>query len=226
MLNHRINRLLNLPAALSMHQWIVASCFFSSVLLTVRVAVTLLPEFIFLAWNLFLAFIPYQLSRWVMGNVKVLESRFQLLLCLLVWLLFIPNSFYIITDLFHLSKVRSAPQWFDLLLLFSFAWNGMLLGILSLRNVERIVHSTLGKRISFLIMLVAMWLIAFGIYIGRYLRFNSWDVVTDPFSLLGELADMVLHPLAHGAAWGMTGCYAVFMTILYYTVRKMSNERV
>lgn len=220
MLKQIEKRLQHLPASLTLHQWILVSCGFSSLLLAARCCVTLLPEFIFLAWNLFLAFIPYQLTRWVKNSVRVMEKRMLLLTCLLAWLLFIPNSFYIITDLFHLSKVKSAPSWFDLLLIYSFAWNGLVLGILSLRDAGLVFRVTMGRRVSFLVILVAMWLIAFGIYIGRYLRFNSWDVLTNPFSLAGELAAMIFHPLAHGYAWGMTVCYAVFLTLVYYTLCK------
>ncbi|MBM3416195.1 MAG: DUF1361 domain-containing protein [Bacteroidetes bacterium] len=68
-----------------------------------------------------------------------------------------------------------------------------------------------------------IWLSAFGIYIGRFLRFNSWDVLADPFSLTAEIADMILHPLRNGAAWGMTLVYSVFMTVFYFTVKKLGE---
>lgn len=224
MIKYIRTRIFSSSAAFTAHEWVLASCFFSGVLLAVRIIVTQKPEYIFLPWNLFLAFIPYQLARWVMNNVRVMENKFKLIGLLFVWLLFIPNSFYIITDLFHLAKARSAPQWFDLLLIFSFAWNGILFGILSLRKVEMIIRHTMGRSVSFFIVLLVMWLIAFGIYIGRFLRFNSWDVLTDPFSLAAEMTDMVFHPFAHGYAWGMTVCYAVFMTLLYFTIKKLGSE--
>jgi len=75
-----------------------------------------------------------------------------------------------------------------------------------------------------LIIFVVMWLSAFGIYIGRFLRFNSWDILTDPFSLLGEIFEMVIHPGDNSYAWGMTSSYAAFMTFLYVTIKKMSEH--
>lgn len=216
-INHRLSRLTVILAA---NEWLIYSCAFSFILLLVRLAVTQKPEYIFLPWNLFLAYIPYRLTEWMVSKITLLESKGKLLSLLLLWLVFIPNAFYIITDLFHIAKMRAAPKWFDLLLVFSFAWNGILLGVLSLRRVETIVHINMGRRFTFLLVLLVMWLIALGIYIGRFLRFNSWDIITDPFSLMQELADMVFHPFEHGYAWGMTVCYAVFMTLLYFTIRK------
>ena len=140
------------------------------------------------------------------------------------WLLFIPNSFYIITDLFHLTHIESAPLWFDLLLIFSFAWNGILCGIISLRRVEIITTLFRRKRFSILIVFSVMWLNAFGIYVGRFLRFNSWDIISDPFSLISEILNMVFHPFENGYAWGMTLCYAVFITFLYFTIKKLSES--
>ncbi len=216
------------PAALSasatMHQWLLLSCAFSCFLLLIRMVVTGTIEYIFLPWNLFLAFVPYWITRWMTKNVSVIENKIKLLVALAGWLLFIPNSFYIITDLFHLIHVRTAPKWFDLLLIFSFAWNGIVAGIISLRRVEVIITLLKGNRFSLLLVFAVMWLSAFGIYIGRYLRFNSWDVITDPFSLLNEITNLIIHPFQNGYAWGMTICYAVFMTLLYFTVKKLSES--
>lgn len=181
-------------------------------------------EYIFLPWNLFLAFIPYWITHWMTGNVSIIENKIKLFLCLALWLLFIPNSFYIITDLVHFTHVRTAPKWFDLLLIFSFAWNGILCGIISLRRVEILIALLRGKQFSIVLVFAVMWLSAFGVYIGRFLRYNSWDVITDPFSLAGEILDMILHPLANEYAWGMTLCYSVFMTLVYFTIKKLSES--
>src|SRR5204862_7932576 len=117
-------------------------------------------------------FIPYWITTRMIANTKVTRKGVKLFVTLSVWLLFIPNSFYIITDLFHFTNIRSAPKWFDLLLIFSFAWNGIILGIISVRKVELLLSSLLkNKSFSVLIVLVVMWLSALGVYIGRYLRF-------------------------------------------------------
>ncbi len=207
----------------SVHEWLILSSSFSCVLLLLRIIVTMRLEYIFLPWNLFLAFIPYAITEWVMGNNAILASRVKLLLTLGVWLLFIPNAFYILTDMFHFTNVRSAPKWFDLLLIFSFAWNGILCGIISLRKVEAIMFMKRGRNFSVLVVFAVMWLNAFGIYIGRFLRYNSWDVITDPFSLAGEIIDMAVHPFQNGYAWGMTLCYAVFMSFLYLTLKRLGE---
>jgi uncharacterized membrane protein len=208
----------------TMQEWLLLSSCFSCFLLLARMVVTGTIEYIFLPWNLFLAFIPYRITWWMSRNISIIENKIKLVAALALWLLFIPNSFYIITDLFHLIHVRSAPKWFDLLLIFSFAWNGILFGIISLRRVELIVSIMKGKSFSIFMVLAVMWLSAFGIYIGRFLRFNSWDVITDPFSLLAEITNMIIHPFQNGYAWAMTMCYAVFMTLLYFTVKKLSES--
>lgn len=208
-----------------LQEWLYLSAGFSCLLLAARVIVTGSPVYLFLPWNLFLAFIPYWITGWLMKNVNIIESRFKSILAVGTWLLFIPNSFYIITDLFHLARIHSAPRWFDLLMIFSFAWNGLIAGILSVRRVEHFLSLTSGKPFSVLLVLVVMWLSAFGIYIGRFLRFNSWDVIMNPFALAGEILDLVIHPLRNGSAWGMTLCYAVFMTLVYFTIKKLNEYR-
>ena len=211
------------PILVTLHEWLLASSAFSCVLLVGRITVTGSLEYFFLPWNLFLAFVPYWISWWMRSNMKIMENKFRLFLALSAWLLFIPNSFYIITDLVHFTHIRTAPKWFDLLLIFSFAWNGILCGIISLRRVESLLALIRGKQFSVYIVFLVMWLCAFGIYIGRFLRYNSWDIITDPFSLAGEIGDMIIHPFANEYAWGMTICYSVFMTLIYFTIKKLGE---
>ncbi len=208
----------------TLHQWLLASAIFSCGLLATRMIVTQTIEYIFLPWNLFLAFIPYAITRWMSARPDLFEHQLKRLALLAIWMLFIPNAFYIITDLFHLRNVHSAPRWFDLLLIFSFAWNGILFGVISLRRVELIIRLDRGPLYSMGLIFAVMWLNALGIYIGRYLRFNSWDILTDPFNLLIEIGDLVINPVDNWNAWGMTGTYALFMTLLYLSLKKMGES--
>ncbi|HEY6063020.1 MAG TPA: DUF1361 domain-containing protein, partial [Chitinophagaceae bacterium] len=197
----------NFPFLSTMHEWLLASSCFSCLLLLGRMTATGSLEYIFLPWNLFLAFVPYCITWWMTKNVSIIENKIKFFIALAAWLLFIPNSFYIMTDLIHFAHIRTAPKWFDLLLIFSFAWNGILFGIISLRRVETLMALLRGKQFSVFIVFAVMWLCAFGIYIGRFLRYNSWDIITDPFSLSGEILDTIVHPFANEYAWGMTICY-------------------
>lgn len=80
-----------------------------------------------------------------------------------------------------------------------------------------------GRNFSVLLVFVVMWLNALGIYIGRFLRFNSWDIITDPFSLAAEIAYLICNPVENGFAWGMTLLYGVFMSILYLSLKKLND---
>ena len=221
-INNVIQKNNSIPSTI--HEWLIASSVFSVLLLMIRMMVTGTLAYGFLPWNLILAFIPYAITRWLAGQTAVLHHRVKLILVLFAWLLFVPNSFYIITDLFHLDRFESAPEWFDLVLILSFAWNGVLCGIMSLRRVEMILISVKGKDLSIFMVYIVMVLNAFGIYIGRFLRFNSWDIITDPYSLLTGIVNMMIHPFQNFEGWGMTFCYSVFMTFLYYTIKKMSES--
>lgn len=219
-----ISNLQDNPAqSFSLQQWLLLSTCFSCFLLIIRMVATGTFTYLFLPWNLFLAFLPYYIAGWMNPDISSLKRKITLIAAFLAWLLFVPNSFYIITDLFHLKHFTAAPEWFDLLLIFSFAWNGIILGILSLRRVELVIEKISKKKLTILLVFGVMLLNAFGIYIGRFLRFNSWDVITNPFSLLAEALNLIIHPFQNSTEWAMIVCYAIFMTFLYYTIRKMAE---
>jgi uncharacterized membrane protein len=214
----------NTSASLTMKKWLIISCAFSCLLLTARVIITGYLTYVFLAWNLFLAFLPYAITEWIWARPRMAKNKVMLSGFMSLWMLFIPNSFYILTDLFHLDDFHSAPKWFDLLMIFSFAWNGLLLGLMSVRKTELILEVISGRGFSLFIVFMVMWLNAFGIYIGRYLRFNSWDIITQPFSLFNEMFEILLHPVRNKMEWGMIMVYAFFMTVLYITVKKLGEN--
>jgi len=194
---------------------------FSMALMLFRIVYTGHLLFVFLAWNLFLAFVPYVISK-KMAKASI-TNKWKFLLCVLVWLLFIPNAFYIITDLFHLDMNENVPLWYDLALLLSFAWSGLLFGILSVRQMEKLFEKNFNKKLDVLFILPVMALNGFGIYIGRYLRFNSWDVLTNPLQLINEIVYLFIHPLHNRFDWSMIVCYTILLSMIYYAIKKMSK---
>jgi len=214
----------NIYALLTIKHWLLISSGFSCLLLSARVMITGHLTYIFLVWNLFLAFLPFAITEWLWVFIRKERSKPLLMTFVFLWLMFVPNSFYILTDLFHLEQFHSAPKWFDLLLIFSFAWNGLVLGILSVRKTELILESVSGRGFSLFIVFIVMWLNAFGIYIGRYLRYNSWDIIMQPFALFREMLELLLHPARNKMEWGMIMVYAMFMTLLYTTIKKLGEN--
>jgi uncharacterized membrane protein len=181
--------------------------------------------FLFLAWNLFLAFLPWYLSIRIMSEPKFVGSRLSFSLVFLCWLLLIPNSFYMITDLFHLHSRDNIPKWFDLAMILSFAWTGMLMGILSVMRVQKIVSVFFNLKNQWLFIIPLMYLNALGIFIGRYLRFNSWDALTNPADLASEVSVMFTDPLANRFEWSMIICFTALLSLFYVSFASFLKEK-
>lgn len=146
----------------------------------------------FLIWNLFLAWVPFCLALGV-AAVHTRRGPAALLWVLGIgWLLFLPNAPYILTDFIHLGRRDGAPLWFDAALIGTFAAAGLVLGLASLLIVHRVVEARSGRLAGWLVAIGSLLLSAAGVYLGRFPRFNSWDVLTDPHSLVG----VVMHRLA------------------------------
>ena len=178
--------------------------------------------FAFLIWNLFLVYLPYIVSQYIVQKGDQLSNGATLLL-LTSWLLLVPNAFYIITDLFHLENRRPIPLWYDLALLMSFAWNGLIVGVLSVRQIERFLENRWKHTNEWLFVIPVMALNAFGIYIGRYLRFNSWDVITNPLQLIHEVGYLLVHPFRNRFDWSMIICFTVLLSFVYLTLKNMTS---
>lgn len=162
----------------------LAICF-SFALLAIRIAWTESITYLFLCWNLFLAFVPYFAARALQDQKNGLKAY----VLLTIWLVFLPNAPYILTDLFHLRPMSSLPLWFDLCLLLSFGFNSLVLGYHSLLIVHKWIRKNIGLWPARLLLLASFYLSAIGIYLGRYLRWNSWDVVTKPGHLIRDFVE-------------------------------------
>ncbi|MBN1318813.1 MAG: DUF1361 domain-containing protein [Anaerolineales bacterium] len=170
-----------------------------------RVYLSRTTIFIFLVWNLFLAWIPYLSSMWA----DVLHSRnprkwWRLLVPGLLWLAFFPNAPYIVTDLWHLSERPYVPYWYDIGLLTTFVLSGIFLAIISLRNMQRLVAYYAGSFVSWLFVFGGMALGGLGVYIGRFLRWNSWDLLFHPQKVFNDIFVQLSEPLTHPRTFGVT----------------------
>ena len=206
-----------------LERMLILSVAFSVGLNLFRSVYTGSTTFMFLLWNLFLAIIPYFISRNLLRSPAWIESKWKFWFVFTCWLLFVPNSFYILTDLFHLRERPEVPLWFDLALIFSFAWNGLLMGILSVRQMEKIVMVKFGWQHEALFLVPIMFLNALGVFIGRYLRYNSWDVLTNPFALASDIIYMSIHPVRNRFDWSMIVCFTLLLLFIYGSVKKASR---
>lgn len=149
----------------------------------------------FLIWNLMLAWIP-AVFAFVTYRLHVRGRQPNLLfaLCLLAWFFFFPNAPYIVTDFVHLEHRPPVPLWFDLLMIATFAWTGLCLGYLSLYLMQEIARTRFGRWTGWVFVVVMLALGSVGIYFGRVLRWNSWDVVRNPSALLHDSLQKVEDP--------------------------------
>ena len=184
------------------------------------------PLFIFLNWNLFLAFIPWVLTTLLILRPKLQDFRFFTTGVILVWLLFFPNAPYILTDLFHLGPKVGIPVWFDLVMILAFAWTGLLFGFLSLWDLEKIYKNIIPVIWIRLLSVGLLFLGSFGIYLGRYLRWNSWDIIQHPFGLIKDIAVRFLNPFEHPSTWGMTIFMGLLLNMIYWSFRIMMRREI
>lgn len=195
------------------------SVLFTLALLIARVMYTHEWSYRFYIWNLFLATVPLLCTRLLQHQ----RYGFKALLLIGGWLLFFPNAPYVVTDIFHFDHRPPVPMWYDLVLVFSAAWSGLLIGVVSLLQVEAFLSQHWRKKYVRSFVLLSLGLCGFGIYLGRVLRFNSWDVVTNPQELFIATLSRFVHPLAHTGAWAFTMLFAVLFGIVYYGCRQIGR---
>ena len=177
-----------------------------------------------LNWNLSLAFLP-----WLLTSVAVLRnvrSRIAIPAIVAVWLLFFPNCLYILTDLIHLRQVVNAPLWLDLILVLSFAWAGLCFGFSSLMDIEFFMRKGFragAKTVAFLSASM-IYLAALGIYIGRFWRWNSWDLLGNPAELMHFMFDRFTDAGNGYRIVGFTILMGTLLNLMYFPFRYMRQK--
>ncbi|PRX12239.1 DUF1361 domain-containing protein [Nonlabens ulvanivorans] len=194
----------------------------SIVLLAMRIKITHDFYMLFLVWNLFLAILPYVISLWLETSIASTyykrTHKWLTIPIFTIWLLILPNAPYIITDLIHIRNASGAFLIYDSILIASFAITGCWAGFMSLHQminslssmhiIKREVHKTV---LPYLILFLS----AIGIYLGRDLRWNSWDIIQQPAKLFTDTLSIFMHPLTHQTAWLQIIPMSLFLMVLY-----------
>jgi uncharacterized membrane protein len=180
----------------------------------------------FLVWNLFLAWLPVIFSLLATEKYHTTSGRDWRFLALAgAWLLFFPNAPYIFTDLVHLTTHFYPHFWVDLILILSCALTGLVLGFVSLFLMQSVVSRMLGPVRSWIFVALVAALSGFGIYLGRFLRFNSWDVVFQPMKVYHGIGTWASDPLANSTSFVFPALFGTFLFIAYLMLYALTHLR-
>lgn len=185
---------------------------FCAILLLLRISITENVRFVFLLWNLFLAYIPLCISHYLFH--RTVMDKWSLGVWCMIWLLFFPNAPYIVTDLMHLGKTKLPIPWLDSVLIFSFAITALTAGIISIFQMEKVLRRYLNTYVRRFFMVLMMPLTGFGIYLGRFERWNSWDLITHPHLLLIDSLRHLTDARAIAISLVLGGCLYIAIVLI------------
>ncbi|WP_339626828.1 DUF1361 domain-containing protein [uncultured Winogradskyella sp.] len=187
---------------------------FSVIVLMVRMKLNKSFFFLFLVWNVFLAIIPYAITMYLTSLQKI--SKLSLGFWFLAWLAFLPNAPYIVTDLIHIKIGNNAMLWLDVLVILSFALSGLFLFYLSIIDMQGIISKNFKRVPVTSATTVILFLCGFGVYLGRFLRYNSWEIISQPQYLISDIISIISSPFQNYDAWLFTLGFGLFLVIGFW----------
>jgi len=208
----------------NMHRFLASQSFYPLLLSTGLAACFLAFRMLYsgntnysnLSWNLFLAWLPYFFSMAAAGLHRLFPRRWPWLIPLaLAWLAFFPNAPYIVTDFYHLAARPPVPMWYDIGLIAIFAFTGCFLAIASLRTMQFLVEAHVGRLAGWLFVIASLGLSGLGVYLGRFGRWNSWDLLIQPKAVVKDIALQILNPLDNLGFVGFTLMFTGILLVFY-----------
>src|SRR6266508_246065 len=204
------------------------ACLICIMLVVARIAYSDTGKHIGLIWNLFLAWIPFMLAYFAHA-VSWRRATLYLIIPVIafLWLIFFPNAPYMLTDLQDLSRrALDAPLWYDVIIVVWCSWTGMLLGVISLYLMQDIIVRTFGRITGWVFIFVISALSSFGMYIGRFVRLNSWDILQNPTETAQQMLGLVIDPSRRLAAFTILyTIFFLFVFLLLYSFSHMLREQ-
>jgi uncharacterized membrane protein len=206
---------------------LVASSAVCTALVGARVVFTGHFSYVFLVKNLILAWMPVVFALVASASGSSLSARGAALTLAsaAAWLLFFPNAPYMITDLMHLKHHSNPLFWLDVVTLPSFAWTGLVLGFVSLFWMQDLAVRRLGRVAGWLLAVLALGLGAFGVSLGRFHRWNSWDVLAQPGDLFEDVLSVFSHPLVNARTFAFSALLALSLASAYLVLYALAHLR-
>lgn len=213
---------------LTMFVLLAGATIFSVLVWRVRSAFSGTYNYGFLIWNLFLAWIPFLIAYFTY-TARLSRKQIYLIVPLsaFFWLIFFPNAPYILTDFQHLAGTwRDVPVWYDVMLLIWFAFTGLMLGMVSLFLMQEIIRREFGRWVGWGFVAVVSVLTSAGVYVGRFLRWNSWDIFSDPTGMAQYTLQSAQDPSLQSIGFtSLFGAFFLFLYITLYTFGHLLLER-
>jgi len=181
-------------------------------------------DFAYMIWNLLLAWVALGVTLFLERTLhRTYWSSWYALAVTLVWILFLPNTFYMVTDFIHVRELTPDSLLTGIFMFSSFIFNGLILGIISVYIVHRELLQRMAARAAWLLVAGILLLCSFAMYIGRELRWNSWDVVFNPSSLLFDVTDRLINAKEHPHMWPATFSFFALIASMYVVVWFMAR---
>ena len=178
----------------------------------------------YLIWNLMLAWLPLLFAARLMVVLKhKLWSSWEAMTLSLLWLVFLPNSFYMISDFIHIREVPRVDVLYDAIMFSSFIYTGVIIGFTSLILIHLQFKRRLGSRLAAAWVAFTLLVCSIGVYIGRDLRWNSWDILTNPGALLVDISDRLQHPAAYPKMLLTIATFFILLTSMYNLIWRGSK---
>ncbi len=178
----------------------------------------------YLVWNLFLAWVPLIFALLACEQIRAANGRnWRLPVFAGAWLVFFPNAPYIFTDLVHISAATSRHYWADLAMILACALTGLLLWFVSLYLMQGLVARKFGSRAGWGFVALMAGLTSFGIYLGRFYRFNSWDVVTKPSEVYAGISSWATGAKLYQPTVTFPLVFTVFLFIAYLMLYALTH---
>jgi uncharacterized membrane protein len=216
---------------LSLGVLLLTATLISVILVKIHTRINGEDNYSFLVFNLGLAWIPFAAALAAYGAMRNRITFFLFMpICTLVWLIFFPNAPYLLTDFQHLAYTNvNTPVWFDVLIMIWFAWTGLLLGISSLYLMQEVVTRTFNPLMGWVFAIIVTILSSVGVYLGRFLRWNSWDILQDPLLIAKDMYGIVRHPITNLPTYVFTILFTLLFLFIYVTIHlfgRIMHERV
>jgi uncharacterized membrane protein len=191
----------------------------SVLLLMIRIEQSHSLRYWFLLWNLVLAWVP-------LGMVLILRERLKIsrwltwqnILLVVLWLGFLPNSFYLVSDLIHLRVTGEVSILFDAVMFMSFIFNGFVAGFASVYIMHQMMLKKIDKIQTHCFIGLVFLACSFAIYLGRDLRWNTWDILVNPAGILFDVSERVINPLTHSEVFSVTALLFMLLGSMYVVI--------